>query len=124
MTGRHLGPRRDLLANLHCKRASRAEVAARRRIEWAGHLAGDLEVGFAILRVVWEGRVEQSPRVRMLWILEYLVDTPRLDNAAHVHDRDLVGHVPDSGKVMGDEEKCRSEFVLDVFQEIHDLSLD
>jgi hypothetical protein len=41
-----------------------------------------------------------------------------------VHDRDLIGHLPDHRQVVGDEQVGQAPFALQVAQQIEDAGLD
>ena len=69
-------------------------------------------------------RGEKRVRVGVLRAREERVARPRLDDAAEVHDRDRVRHVPDDREVVRDEEIRQVEPVLKAAQEVEDLCLD
>ena len=43
---------------------------------------------------------------------------------AQIHNRDAVGNVAHHGKVVGDKEQGEAQFLLHVFQKVHDLRLN
>src|SRR5258708_39495401 len=47
-----------------------------------------------------------------------------LDDAAEIHHRNALADMLDHRQVMGNEEICQPEFLLQVLQEIDDLGLD
>jgi len=46
------------------------------------------------------------------------------DNLASIHDGDVIGHVGDDAKVMGDEDNRKVLFFLKLVDELKDLRLD
>jgi hypothetical protein len=44
--------------------------------------------------------LEEPPRIGVLWILEDLLHLARLDDAAHVHHRHLIGYVSHGCQIM------------------------
>ena len=52
-------------------------------------------------------RAEQTPRVRVLRVVEQLVERALLDDAPGVHDEHAVGDVGDDAEVVGDEDDRR-----------------
>ena len=95
-----IGPCWDLFANVHCESTPSPKMTAGRRIERAGDLASYLQFRFAVPRVIRQRRVEEPTGIRMLRVVEYLVDVAFLHDSTHVHHCDLVGDVADGGKVV------------------------
>jgi hypothetical protein len=56
--------------------------------------------------------------------LEELVSRRLLDDAPEVHHADFIAEVTHDGEVMGDEEVGQVEALLELSQEVYDLSLD
>lgn len=60
----------------------------------------------------------------MLRIAEELGGRGLLDNLAQIHDGDMVAYMPDHRQVVGDEDIGEAKLLLQVLQEIEDLSLN
>src|SRR5205809_5233383 len=60
----------------------------------------------------------------MLWSLEQRGGGRELDDPPSVHDSGAAADVLDQPEVMRDEQICQSELLLQVHQQVHDLSLD
>jgi hypothetical protein len=56
-------------------------------------------------------------------VREHVGDGP-LDDRAEVHDRDVVGDLPDDGEVVRDEEVGESETLAQVLEQVDDTRLD
>ncbi len=109
-------------AEIEGQRAARIERAARRRIDRVGDLALDrnpLPAGHGEIR----HRAQQHPGVGHARIVEEFAPLGDLDDAAEIHHADAVGHVPDDGEVVADEEIGEAELVLQVAHQIEDLRL-
>lgn len=52
------------------------------------------------------------------------VGVGKLDDAAGVHDGDAIGNIFDDGEIVGDENVGEAELLLEVFEEVDDLSAD
>src|SRR5689334_6640154 len=103
-------------------RAARVERAARRDVGQRRRQALD-RLELLPLEVQARQRLEQRLRVRVARRAEQLVDVGVLDDAARVHDRDPVRDVGDHAEVVGDQDHAHVAFLLDLRQQVHDLSL-
>src|SRR5690606_12008434 len=126
MAGRGLDDRRAFRgADLHRVRAARAEAAARGRVEWTRNLALErrgLEDG-VVVRQPRDGG-EERLRVRVERLGVQALGRSHLDHLAEVHDQHLVAHVLHDVEVVADEEVGEAELLLEVLQQVEDLSLD
>src|SRR5690625_4380749 len=52
-----------------------------------------------------------------------LIPAGQLHDLAHVHDQNPVGHVPDDGQVMGNENQRQAQLFLQVLEQVDDLRL-
>jgi hypothetical protein len=59
----------------------------------------------------------------MEWFFRQLITAGCLDDLPEVHDCDALRDVPDCCKVVGNEEIGQPELLLEIIQEIQDLSL-
>ena len=103
-------------------RAHSGPASGQRGWKWqpAGGFAGGRHVPLqaddraGAVRVHLGDRGEQGPGVGVARVPQDLVHGPRLDDAAQVHDRDLMGQVGHHREVVGDEQvgepavSCRS----------------
>src|SRR5437762_2844250 len=121
-----LAQERRLLAAapLHRVRAARVEAAARRRREWARHLARQDDLLPLLAGMRRQGGREERLRVGVLRRGGDRRRVADLDDPAEVHHRDRVAHVGDRGEVVGDEEIREAELRLEVPQEVQDLGAD
>ena len=69
-------------------------------------------------------RAEQPPRVRVLRVVEELPSRRALDDAAGVHDNDLVCDLRDDAQVVRDQDDRGVELVLELVDQLDDLRLD
>ena len=69
-------------------------------------------------------RPEQPPRVRVLRVVEDLVERPLLDDPAGVHDGDPVRDVGHHAEVVGHEDHRRAGLVAQLAHALEDLRLD
>ena len=76
------------------------------------------------VRVDPRDRAQQAPGVRMLGVVEQLVERPLLDHPPGVHDHDPVGDVGDHAEVVGDEDDPGAGLLAQLAQLVQDLSLD
>jgi hypothetical protein len=67
---------------------------------------------------------EQAPGVRHLGVVEQIALLGPLDDAARIHDDDLVGDVGDDAEVVGDQDHRRVEVLLQPPDQLDDLRLD
>ena len=101
--------------------AAGGEAAA---LQWKiSYGAGDGgQAGGAVVGV-GQGR-EQALGVGMQRLCEERVGGGLLDDAAGVHDDDLVRDLGDDGEVVADELDCGAGLVLELLQELEDAGLD
>src|SRR3982751_2461632 len=92
----------------HHRRASRMEVAPRRRIEWRWDLPLDRHVR-ALLWLHAPDFGEERLRVRMAGRGEERVRGCSLDDAPEVHDDDAVREEADDAEVVTDEQVSEIE---------------
>ena len=69
-------------------------------------------------------RAQQAPRVRVLRVVEDLVDRPLLDDAPRVHHEDAVGDVGHDAEVVRDEHDARVGPLAQLLHDLEDLRLD
>ena len=128
VAGAHLQQRRvfDVAEAVSGRRAARVEVTAARRLDRAGHVAGehDRTPQFFGRRVGDGHGREQGLRVRVHRSLVELRVLRELDDAAEVHDGDPVADVAHHGEVVGDEQVGEAELPLQLLQEVDDLRAD
>ncbi len=101
-------------------------ILARQNDELAG-VAGEGGEGLGAVGVHGGGGGEQAAGVRVLGRAEELGGGGLLDDAAVLHDGDVVGAVADladDGEVVGDEEHGEGVGAAEVAQEGEDLGLD
>ena len=60
----------------------------------------------------------------MARILEYGIARPELDDLPRVHDRDTRSELTHNCEIVSDEEESQVKLVLDVLEEVDDLSLN
>ena len=110
-------------ALLRCLRAAVGKGTARRGINELGRRAVD-GVEPPLTHLVEAGRgLLQSPRVRVLGLIEYLVCRAGLDDAAGIHDDDALGKARDHAHIVRDEQHCRLLPLLHLPDELKDLRL-
>ena len=80
--------------------------------------------GLLDLRVGVEAGGEQAAGVGLDGALEDLAHAAGLDDAALLHDHDVVGEVADHRQVVGDEDEGDAEVAAQVGEELDDLGLD
>ena len=94
----------------HRVRAARVEAAAGRRVERARHLARQHDLLAPLVGMARQGRREQRLRCRDASARgASACASPRLDDLAEIHHRDLVAHVRDRGEIVGDEQVGQAE---------------
>ena len=93
-------------AALRGKAAARAKRTARKAFRRKSRLALRSAPGARLRRLrVGNGRgIQQRARVGMPRGMDDIVRRPALHDAAQVHHRDAVAHVPDGRQVVGDEQ--------------------
>src|ERR1700730_1537280 len=116
----HCGTRLDDL------RAAGAEATARGRVRGAGQVAAENDALAGALDIGVGDRYggEQRAAVRMSCRVKDALPARRLDDAAKIHDGDLIADVTDDRQIVGDEDVGEAEFALQLLQEIDDLRLD
>ena len=102
-------------------RAARVERAAQRRRRRVGHLAARQVARERLVGVGLRDRADQRLRVRVLGLVEDLLDGPDLDDPAEVHDRHAVAEELRAGQVVRDVDVRQPEPVLEVDHEVEDL---
>src|SRR6476620_11541173 len=107
-------------------RAARVEPARARRIDRARDVAfeDDRLALAAALGVRDRNRRKECARVRVLRLLVERVTRRELRDLAQVHDHHAVGDVADDVQVVGDEDVREAEVVLEVLEQVEDLSLN
>ena len=117
--------RRLLRALLERVRAARPELAALRQVDQRRRRAGDrVQPRRPVGRSSRGIEPEQPPRVGMLRVVEELPLRALLDDAAGVHDHDLVGDLGDDAEIVRDQDHRRVEVVLQPVDQLDDLRLD
>jgi hypothetical protein len=69
-------------------------------------------------------RSEQGPSIRVLRLIENLINRAIFDDLAGIHDRDIIGHVGNDTEVVGDENNRKIQLLLQVVDQVKDLGLD
>jgi len=103
---------------------ARVEGAAGGGMDGAGYFAPEFD---APAGAAWFGSGDggkQGHGVRMFGVAVDFIGPGVFDDAAEVHDGDIVANVFDDGEIMGDEEIGQAELSLEVRQEINDLGLN
>ena len=105
--------------------AAGVELAARRRVDRRGQVAGQADAFVPSGSMLDpRHRRQQGLGVGMARLLENGLSRPLLDHLAQVHHRDAVAHVADHGDVVGDEEVGEAEFALQLVEQRDDLRLN
>ena len=104
--------------------AARAEVAALGPVDERRRQPGDRRQALGPRPVDARDRPEQPPRVRVLRVVEDLVERPGLDDPPAVHHRDAVGDVGDDAEVVGHEDDRGAAALAQVAHLAQDLRLD
>src|SRR3954454_11101193 len=91
---------RLLAALLERMRAARTEPAARRRVDHRRRRALDRVQPLRTGTIEARDRPQETPRVRHLRVVEEVARLGPLNDAAGVHDEDLVGDVGDHAEVV------------------------
>ena len=116
----------SVLARVDRDRATRMEHTARRRVHRAGHVAGQ-DDAFALSldqRIGNRDGGQKRSRVRVERVVVEFVAVRDLDDVAEVHHGDAVADVADDRKVVSDEQVGQPELLLQVFEQVDDLSLN
>src|SRR5512139_468797 len=103
--------------------AARMERAAGRAVERVRDRPGDRRQLHSGGGVDARDRLQQRLRVRVLGIVEDRVDRALLDDAAEVHDDDVVRHLGNHAEVVGDQHDRHLALLLDPAQQVEDLRL-
>ena len=108
------------------ERAPGAEPAAGWRVDRAGQLAPDADLGLGrfAFRFRHRDRGDQPGGVRVRRALVDVVRRAHLDQLAEVHDADLVGHVLDHGEVVGDHHVGQAVQGLQALHQVQHLGPD
>src|SRR5438552_10110695 len=109
---------------LDAERAPRVELASGWQRDQIRRQPLDRTQALTPIRVDARERAEQRPRVRMLGRLEDLLDRALLHYLARVHDEDTFAETRDHSEVVRDEDDRRPHLLVEVAQELEDLSLD
>ena len=104
-------------------RAARVEGASARDMDQARRRATDRHQPLGRRRPARRDRSEQAPRVRMLGLVEDGLEVASLGDPAGVHDGDVVSRLGDHPKVVGDQDDGRPVRLLEVADQVEDLSL-
>ena len=72
---------------------------------------------------VWD-RAKEGPGIWMARIVEYIFGSALLNDLASVHDGDIICHVSNDTKVMGDEDDGEVLLLFELVDELKDLRLD
>src|SRR5918995_206949 len=114
----HLRALRELV------RAARPEVAALRAVRQRRRHARDRRQPLRPRAVHARDRPEQSPRVRVLRVVEDLVERALLDDPAGIHDGDPVSDVGHHAEVVGHQDDRRASLVTQLAHALEYLRLD
>ncbi len=115
---RHLGALAELV------RAARAEVAPGRAVGERGRQPRDGRQPLGTRPVDAGDRPEQPPRVRVLGVVEEVVERALLHDPAGVHDRHPVGDVRHHAEVVGHKDHGGVGLLAQVPDALEDLRLD
>src|SRR5262244_162783 len=114
----------SLRASRHDEGTARVEVAARRRVEGAGHLAAEDDLLLLLVGMRRKGGGEEGFGVRVqrvgteLKALGYFHDLPQ------IHHSDLLADVRDRRQIVGDEQVAHTQPPLNLFQQTYDVRSD
>jgi hypothetical protein len=99
-------------------RASGVEVATRRRIDGARHVAlEDEALTLAVEPGIGDGdRRKQRIRLGMDRLTVKVCRTGTFDDLAEVHDGHAVRYVPHDAEIVGDEQIGKAQFVLEILE--------
>src|SRR6202051_2306498 len=106
--------------------AARAETTTRRGVRGTGQVATEDDALAGALEIGVGNRYggEQRAAVRMGCRVKNALPARRLDDAAKIHDGDLIADMTDDRQIVGDEDVGEAELPLQLLQEIDDLRLD
>jgi len=111
-------------ASINGNRAACVKPASTRRIYWSWDFSAQNDPLFLSAWIRNRHGAQQRLRVRMLRREANLRACPDFHEFSQVHDTDARGYVFDDGNRMRDKQIRQTELVLQVRQEIDDLSLD
>ena len=100
------------------------EAAARGRIDWGRHFAGQHDVFPYQVRVGGQRRGKQRTGVGVQGVVVDLLGVSVFHDLPQVHDGGIVGHVPHCRQIVGDEQEGDVELVLQNLQQVHHLGAD
>ena len=69
-------------------------------------------------------RRQVGERVGMSRVVINVLKLSHLDDAAEIHDAYMVSHVLHHGKIVRDNDEGKTQFFLEMIQEVDDLCLD
>ncbi len=118
-----LQPRVDPLVIRLRVGAARVEVTARRTVDQARWRARDRHELLLARTAQRRDRVEQAPRVRVLWAGEQQLGRRGLDDPPGVHHGDVVGHLGDDAEVVRDDHDRHPELALQALEQRENLRL-
>jgi hypothetical protein len=116
--------RRDGSAAVHGERAAWVEVAPRRRVDGRGWLAFLKPHGDGVVRVGHRRRRLEQLGIGVERLVEDLRDGTLLDDAAEIHDGDLLAEVPDDAEVVRDEDEGEPSARAQLAEQQQDLRLN
>src|SRR5579864_1723784 len=96
--------RRDRRALGQCERTARRKGTAGGQLEQVRRLAGDRHEASAVAFVQPWQRLEQTPGIRVLGLLENLFGSAVFHHIAGVHDEDALAHLCHDPQVVGDQD--------------------
>src|SRR5579863_962426 len=106
-------------------RAARMKRTSRRRIRRTRRLAAQRRIGTR----TFGGRIgngyggEKRAGIRVLGTRVKLLRRRELDHLAEIHDGHAIGDLPHHAEIMRDEEVGEREALLEILEEIDDLTL-
>ena len=103
----------DAVAFLHALLAAVAEIAVVGHVYGVRHAAGDVVERVHLLAHDGLG-LHQSDGVGVAGVVEDVLRRALLDNAAGVHDDDVVRHARNDAEVVGDEHDGAVDLVLEL----------
>ena len=125
VVGRCLAPRRNVgLADILGILAARVELAARRRIARAGHVAGQQDALHFVVGVGAGHRREERLGVGVTRRGVELLGRRQLHDAAQIHHGDPVADVLHDREIMRDEQVGKPQVLLQIVQQVEHLRLD
>ena len=113
-----------LLALVELVRAAGREVAARRPVGQRRRQPRDGRQPLGAVAIDAGDRAQQAPRVRVLGVVEDLVQRALLHDPARVHHGHAVGDVGHHAQVVGHQDHGRARLVAQRPDPVQDLGLD